>query len=159
MVTKDINLFESGSGGEISIISNDLNLGESLFQQVYLALFGGNVDSVTRGDEILSQERFDYWGNDLFYKENPNKQFNSVTEKTLQNVVLNSSGRLKIETAVKEDLAYLSDLLNYTVSVIFENTNNVIIIINFTQKSNQENKILQFVYNNAKNELIIDRKI
>lgn len=38
-MTKDINLHESGSGGEISIINNDLVLGEALFQQVYLALF------------------------------------------------------------------------------------------------------------------------
>jgi phage gp46-like protein len=157
MGTKDINLYESGTGGEISISSNDLNLGESLFQQVYLALFGGNLEAVTRGDELIGEERLDWWGNSLFLNDNPNKQFNSITEKTLQNVVLNSSGRLKIIQAVKEDLSYLSDLLDFSINVVFEEVNNIKIIINFTQKGTQENRVLELVYNNAKNEIIIER--
>ena len=42
MITKDLNIFESGDGGELSIINEDLLFGESLYQQIYLALFGGN---------------------------------------------------------------------------------------------------------------------
>lgn len=159
MVTKDINLHESGNGGEMAIVSNDLLMGESLFQQVYLALFGGNVEAVTRGDELITEERFDWWGNSLFFAETPTKQFNSITERTINSVALNGQGRLAIINAVNEDLSYLTELLNYSIDVEILAVNKIRIIINFTPKSNQENRVLQLVYDNAKNELIIEKKI
>jgi len=159
MVTKDINLHESGNGGEMDIVSNDLLLGESLFQQVYLALFGGNVEAVTRGDELITEERFDYWANSLFFAETPSKQFNSITEKTINSVALNSQGRLSIINAVNEDLSYLTELLNYSIDVEIFEVNKIRIIINFTPKDNQQSRVLQLVYDNAKNELIIERVI
>lgn len=159
MVTKDINLHESGNGGEMAIVSNDLLMGESLFQQVYLALFGGNVESVTRGDELITEERFDWWGNSLFFSETPTKQFNSITERTINSVALNGQGRLSIINAVNEDLRYLTELLNYSIDVEILAVNKIRIIINFTPKLNQENRILQLVYDNAKNELIIEKTI
>ena len=159
MNTKDINLHESGSGGEMAIVSNDLLMGEALFQQVYLALFGGNVEANTIGNELLSEERFDYWQNPLFFSETPSKQFNSNTERELQKVVLNTSGRLEIIKTVREDLEYLSNLLKYDVDVQFVGTNHIRIIINFAQKGSQENRVLQMVYDNAKGELIIEKTI
>ena len=119
MITKDINLHESGSGGEMAIISNDLLMGETLYMQVYLALFGGNVEAVTRGDEIVSELRSDYWANPLFFSVQPNKQFNSLTEKTIQEIVFNSSGRLRLLDVINQDLSYLSDLLDYEIEVEF----------------------------------------
>lgn len=159
MVTKDINLHESGNGGEMAIVSNDLLMGESLFQQVYLALFGGNVEAITRGDELITEERFDYWANSLFFSETPTKQFNSITERTINSVALNGQGRLSIINAVNEDLSYLTELLNYSIDVEILAVNKIRIIINFTPKSNQENRVLQLVYDNAKNELIIEKTI
>jgi len=159
MDTKDILLYESGSGGEMSIASNDLVLGENLYQQVYLALFGGNVEANTKPDILLNEERFDWWGNALFFKDKPTRQFNSNTERTLLEVVLNSSGRLRIIQAVNDDLVYLSDLLNSSVDVEFFNTNKIRIIVMFSPKTNQEDKVLQLVYDNAKNELIIEKII
>lgn len=159
MVTKDINLHESGNGGEMAIVSNDLLMGESLFQQVYLALFGGNIEAVTRGDELITEERFDYWANPLFFSEIPSKQFNSITEKIINSVALNSQGRLSIINAVNEDLSYLTELLNYSIDVQIFEVNKIRIIINFTPKNNQQSRVLQLVYDNAKNELIIERTI
>jgi phage gp46-like protein len=159
MVTKDINLHESGNGGEMAIVSNDLLMGESLFQQVYLALFGGNIEAVTRGDELITEERFDYWANPLFFSEIPSKQFNSITEKTINSVALNSQGRLSIINAINEDLSYLTELLNYSIDVQIFEVNKIRIIINFTPKNNQQSRVLQLVYDNAKNELIIERTI
>lgn len=159
MNTKDINLHESGSGGEMAIVSNDLLMGEALFQQVYLALFGGNVEANTIGNELISEERFDYWQNPLFFAETPSKQFNSNTERELQKVVLNTSGRLEIIKTVSDDLEYLSNLLKYDVDVQFVGTNHIRIIINFAQKGSQENRVLQMVYDNAKGELIIEKTI
>jgi len=159
MNTKDINLHESGSGGEMAIVSNDLLMGEVLFQQVYLALFGGNIEANTIGNELVSEERFDYWANPLFFAQTQIKQFNSNTERELQSVVLNTSGRLRIIQSVNEDLSYLTILLNYKVDVEFVGTNHIRIIVNFTQKGSQENRVLQLVYDNAKGELIIEKTI
>ena len=159
MNTKDINLHESGNGGEMAIVSNDLLMGEVLFQQVYLALFGGNLEANTIGNELVSEERFDYWANPLFFAEIPSKQFNSNTERELQKVVLNTAGRLRIIQVVNEDLSYLTILLNYDVDVQFVGTNHIRIIVNFTQKGTQENRVLQMVYDNAKGELIIEKTI
>lgn len=159
MQTKDILLFESGDGGEMAIISNDLMLSETLYQQVYLALFGGNVEANTKSDTLINEERFDWWGNSLFFKENTASQFNSNTERILSEVVLNSSGRLKVIQAVTDDLVYLNGLLDYSVDVELFGNDKIRIIVNFTQKGNQESKILQLVYDNSKNEVIIEKTI
>ena len=159
MDTKDILLFESGDGGEMSIMSNDLALSETLYQQVYLALFGGNVQQNTKSDFLISEQRFDYWGNSLIWNTQQSRQFNSNTERVLNQVALNGSGRLKIIQAVVDDLEYLNDLLTATVDVQFLETNKIRITVSFVPKGNQENKVLQLVYNNAKNELIIEEII
>lgn len=159
MITKDINLYESGSGGEMAIVSNDLLMGESLFQQVYLVFFGGNIEANTRGDELITEERFDWWGNALFFPDVQDKQFNSNTERTILNVVMNSSGRLSIIQAMNEDLQYLTDLLNYSVDVEFISNKQIRLIVNFIPKGTQENKTLQLIYDNAKGELIIEKTI
>jgi len=159
MNTKDVLIFENGDGGEMAVLSGDLELTETLYQQVYLALFGGNVEQNTRTDFLFTEERFDWWGNSLFFAETQSKQFNSNTERKLQNVALNSVGRLEVIRAVDQDLQYLSDLLDSTVDVEFFGVNKIRIIVTFNRKGNQENKVLQLVYDNAKNELIIERKI
>lgn len=159
MITKDVLIFESGDGGELSIENQDLVFVETLYQQIYLALFGGNVEQVTKTDYLFNEQRFDYWGNSLFFADAPSLQFNSNTEKTLQNIALNSSGRLELIRAVESDLQYLNELLNYTVDVLFFEVNKIKIIVNFVSKDNQENKVLQLIYDNAKNELIIEKTI
>ena len=75
MSTKDINLFESGSGGEMRILNSDLLLTETIYQTIYLSLYGGNVEQDTNNEESNLKENFDYWGNQLFYSNNPDKWF------------------------------------------------------------------------------------
>lgn len=158
METKDILLYESGDGGEMSIQSNDLALAETLYMQVYLAMFGGNVEENTKV-YLNAEERFDWWGNTLFFDDQKSKQFNSNTERTLKNVSLNSSGRLEIIRAMNEDLSYLSDVLDFSVDVQLLDINKIGLFIKFSQKGNQEDKILQMVYDNAKDEIIIEQII
>ena len=112
MQTTDILLYETGSGGDLAVLSNDLVMTEALYQQVYLALFGGNVEDDTRQKYTESEERFDYWGNSLVWNETVTRQFNSKTERALLNNPINSSGRLAIIQAVTEDLRYLTSLLD-----------------------------------------------
>jgi len=159
MNTIDIHLFETGSGGDFAILNNDLLMGESLYQQIYLALFGGNAQASTKPSYIESEERFDYWGNSLIWNEVKTKQFNSETERTIQNVVLNSSGRLAILQAANNDLSYLQAVITFTVEVEIESVDRVRIIVTFTGKTNQQDKVLQLVYDNAKTEIIIERVI
>ena len=124
-----------------------------------MALFGGNIEASTRGDELVSEIRNDYWGNSLFFGDNQTRQFNSETEKTITNLVLNSSGRLKLLQAVENDLSYLNNLVNYSVDVQFSDFNKVLILVKFSEKGKQENKQLQLIWDNAKKELIIDKII
>jgi hypothetical protein len=159
MVTKDILLSETGSGGDFRIISNDLVLGDVLYQQFYMAMFGGNIKASTKQTYLENEERFDYWGNSLVWATNKSKQFNSETERSIHEVVLNSSGRMKILQAVKEDLAYLENLLNFEVEVSLLAGNRVAILITFTEKTNQQNKSLQFVFDSSKNEVIIEQML
>lgn len=159
METKDILLYESGDGGEMSIQSNDLALAETLYMQIYLAMFGGNVEENTKTSYLVNEERFDWWGNTLFFDNEKSKQFNSNTERTLKNVTLNSSGRLEIIRAMNEDLSYLNDVLDFSVDVQLQDINKIGLIIKFSKKGNQEDKVLQLVYDNAKNEIIIEQII
>ena len=159
MGTTDIILYESGSSGDFSIIDEDLLMGESLYQQIYLAFFGGNIEASTKDSYIPSEDRFDYWGNSLVWKNQKTVQFNSETERAIQNNTLSSLGRLNIIQAMNVDLAYLKSLIDYTIDVQISGRESLNIIVKFTQKSNQQDKVLQIVYNNAKNEVIIEKII
>jgi len=159
MNTTDIHLFETGSGGDFAILNNDLLMGESLYQQIYLALFGGNSQASTKPSYVESEERFDYWGNSLIWKDAKTKQFNAETERTLRNIVLNSSGRLSLLQAINNDLDYLKGVVDFTVEVGIESLSRISITVNFSEKTNQQNKTLQLVWDNSKNEVIINKII
>ena len=159
MNTTDIHLFETGSGGDFAIVNNDLLMGESLYQQIYLALFGGNIQASTKPSYLASEERFDYWGNSLIWKDAKAKQFNSETERTLRNVALNSSGRLSILQAANNDLDYLKGVVDFVVEVGIESVSRISITVSFSEKTNQQDKVLQMVWNNSKNEVIITKII
>lgn len=89
---------ESGNGGELTLLSNDLAMA-GIANMVYLALFGGDSD---------------WWGNNFL----PNEQhFTSETETMLRSVALNSSGRQKIEQAVLNDLDFLREVPGTTITV------------------------------------------
>lgn len=157
--TRDIHIFESGSGGELALENGDLVLAESLYQTIYIALFGGNIEASTLGNELESEERFDYWANELFFKNKPSKQFNSETERTLNNTVLNTSGRLKIKSAVEQDLFFIQNIVDLEVNIVILDTNKVEINLNLQSIPNQSDRQLQFIWDNARKEIIIDRTI
>lgn len=159
METTDLSLFETGSGGDFAVIDNDLLMGESLYQQIYIALFGGNIEASTKSVYLDSEERFDYWGNTLIWKDEKTKQFNSETERAIQNNALNSSGRLNILQAVNVDLEYLKTIINFEADVSILSRDNLRITVSFTEKTNQQNKALQLIYDNAKKEVIIEKII
>lgn len=85
----DVAIQESGNGGDLLIVGNDLKQAVGITNMVYLGMFGGDDD---------------WWANDL---EAPELRLTGSTEKTLNKIALNSAGRIKVEEAVKADLAFL----------------------------------------------------
>lgn len=158
-MSKDILLAELGTGGEMVIEANDIVLTESLFQMIYLALFGGNIEASTTGNELPSELRYDWWGNELLFGEVREVQFNSETERVLKETVLNTSGRTIIERAVEYDLQFLNQIADYSVEVSLETYNRVEIMIKLQRLDNQQEKIYQLVYDNAKDEVIVNKEL
>src|SRR5665213_2066851 len=136
MITQDIDIFEGGSGGEIAVVNGDIGLTDYLYNQVYLALFGGNVEAVTLGNEPVGAPREDYWQNDLLYFNQPELQFNSTTELALRQNALNSTGRIAIQRAVEADLTYLNSIADITVNVVILSTNKIQIGVRLQQPAN-----------------------
>jgi hypothetical protein len=159
MSTKDLQIHENGNGGELLIYKKDLATSESLFTLIYISLFGGNYDSSTSGNEPENLERFDFWGNDLVFKNQKDKQFNSVTEKALNETVLNSSGRLKIESAVKRDLNSLKNIIDLSVSVSILSSTEVSVKIKASRKGSKSESVFQFTWNNAIKQVINQEQI
>lgn len=156
---KDLAIYETGNGGDLLINNNDLSSVEILIHQVYLCLFGGNVEASTRGNELKSEKRDDWWANSLIFKNNQTKQFNSETERVLNSVVLNSSGRIKIESAVKQDLKNFNEIVSLKIDVSIPSPERVDIYIALNEKKNKEQKILQFIWDNAKKEIILNKDL
>ncbi len=152
--TKDILLYMSLDGGELAVEADDIALVDVLYNQVLLALFGGNVEAVTVGNEPAGAIREDWWGNNLLFPNDPGSQFNSLTEKALLDNVLNSTGRINITRAVEADLAYLKTIANISTNVVILSTNQVRIEVTLQQPNNQQNKLFVFIWDNAKNEMI-----
>lgn len=105
-----------GNGGDLKLLGNDIALVYGNENQVYLALFGGNVEQNTP-PIVTANQTEDFWGNNLFWPNDPSRQFNSNTERILNTTALNSAGRIIIENAVKSDLKFLQDL-GATVNVV-----------------------------------------
>jgi hypothetical protein len=158
-MSKDLLLYKTGNGGEVLILNNDLNLVETLYQQCFLLLFGGNVEANTTGSELNSQIREDWWGNKLFFNTLKDKQFNSDTERVLTNVVLNTSGRIDIERAVKKDLESLKKIANISINVVILSESKIEINITLIQLSNLQDKTFQFIWDNASKEVVINKTI
>jgi hypothetical protein len=93
----DILLYETGNGGDVVIRGNEIVTVEGIENMPYLSMFGGKS----------------WWGNYLI----PDSPFLCVTEELLNNTALNSAGRMAIEKAVKQDLAFLDDIDGTTYSV------------------------------------------
>ena len=151
---RDLLIYETGDGGDLRVLNNALALTTSLFNQVYLCLFGGNVEASTKGNELNNEKRFDWWGNSLL-----ELNFNSETERKINNVTLNASGRLKILQAVKNDLKPIDLVANYNVNVYLESSYRFKIVINLTEKLNKQEKIIQILWDISKDEVILSEII
>jgi hypothetical protein len=122
----DIALFENNNGGDVLVKGNDLAKYYENEGQVYLALFGGNVEEDTPTVIVPGKEKNYFWGNAFLNSEN---QFNSKTERALKNVSLSSQGRATLQSAVEYDLSYLKKYANIDVQVAIIGQNKITIKI------------------------------
>lgn len=133
----DLMIYETGSGGDLESKSGYIQTIDSLTNQVYLALFGGNIEG-------------DWWGNSLLNEEN--KMFSSF-ENELRNVSLNSSGIAILENAAKKDLEYLKKYADIKISGSVPGLSKFKLEVELTQPNDISEKIV-FVWDGTKNELI-----
>ncbi|MCE3278022.1 MAG: hypothetical protein K0S44_213 [Bacteroidetes bacterium] len=153
----DVAVIETLNGGDVQIKGSDLALVFGLENMIYLAMFGGNVEQSTEAE--VPVQSFDWWGNRLLFRDTPSAQFNSETERTLNNTPLTSAGRVTIENAIKKDLEFLEDFgatvevkvsivatdrINVSIRVVFEAKGEKIIIINFKKKADGDFFIADF---------------
>ena len=155
----DFSIYESGDGGELLMVNNDISLADSLLQLVYISLFGGNTEASTLGNEIESELRYDWWANSLIFGTQPNKQFNSLTEKTLKTTPLSSSGRLEIQRAIEQDLTFLNQVVDIKVEVSIKGSHRVEILVSLNKYKGKENVDLQYLWDNVQNSVIMYKKI
>lgn len=136
----DVALVETGNGGDFRINGNDLLTIQGWGNMPYLALFGGNPEAVTK-KKLSTEQNKDWWGNNLLMPQDQSIQFNSLTERALMEVPLTSSGRIRLEAIVKEDLAFMSAFADVSVSVTIESDDKVRILIKVRQPDNLEGRI------------------
>lgn len=154
----DLAIIETGNGGDLQLVGNDLAVVTGVENMPYLGMFGGNVEAVTT-NRIQDAQSFDYWQNNLFMPNNQSVQFNSIVEKTLNTTPLTSAGRVIIENAIKKDLEFLTSagaLLEVTVTIVSTDRINVtlkvqqplsaekVTIINFKKKADGDWYIFDF---------------
>ena len=145
----DIGLYETHNGGDMSIQNDDIWTTMSLWNQIYIGLFGGNVKESTTDNSGQGEQRNDWWGNQ-FLTANPDEYNNSETEKTLNITALNSAGRIKIEQAVKNDLQFLSKLGKVTVEVSIIGIDKVLIEIGIKEPNEVEDKRFRLLWDGTK---------
>ena len=148
----DIKLVETGDGGDFEMIGPDIVIIEGFQNMIYLGLFGGNKEENTREFESHEQ-RFDWWGNSALLQNDSSKQFNSNTERLLNNIALSSSSRLEIEQTVKDDLKFMRDLAEIEVEVFLTGVDRVLIEIKITEPGNLESTNFRYLWDSTKSEL------
>lgn len=112
----DIQILETGGGGDISISGNDLVIVGGVENMPYLGTFGGDAT---------------YWANNLLFTESDAIKFLSETEALLKSVALTSGNRLLIEAAIKRDLQFLIDNVpNTTLNVQTQIQSDNVLLMN-----------------------------
>jgi hypothetical protein len=153
----DLVVYESGNGGDLQLLGNDLATTDSFFNMPYLGWFGGNPGFVTTGNEIESEQRFDWWGNELLFPNQEEIQFNSFLEDILNNTAVDSSGRNTIRNFATRDLNFLGTFATVTVDVVILDDNKVSILAKMGEPDNLDVKTFQFIWDATKKELIEEK--
>src|SRR6478736_9054272 len=149
----DLELVENLNGGDFVKKTNDLSVIHGFENMPYIALFGGNVKASTQPQMANDEQDFSWWGNAII-SEDPSLQFNSQTERILQQIALNNYGRIRIEEAVKKDLEFMQPFANVTVEVSILGNDRVLIAIRIVRPNNLQQKEFIYIWDATNRELI-----
>lgn len=153
----DLELIETGNGGDIIKNRKDVSVIFGFENSPYLSMFGGNVLQSTQPERLVSEQSYDFWGNNLLMFGDDSIQFNSLTERALLETPLNSAGRVLIEEAVKKDLQNMQDYCDVKVEVIIPIQDHLIIAIRLQKLGNIERRDFIYIWD-ATNQELIDRQ-
>lgn len=151
----DLTLQETLNGTDFVRSGNDLELTQSLYNQVYLALFGGNPDGLT-SDQVDTALRTDWWGNSLFFPNQQNNQFNSRFQAALYDIPITSGGLIQLESIAKSDLQVLAPIADIDVDITMISNTRVRIDVTLIEKSDQSASMFTFLWDGTKNTVITD---
>ncbi len=149
----DLKMIETGSGGDLVLLGNDLVVVNSFQNMPYIGLFGGNIEENTK-EFKYGEQRYDYWANELLFNKKPKIQYNSDLERLLQNIALNSSSRLIIEETIKKDLSFMNEFSIVNVETSIASVDRLEIKIEIEQPKELESAIFSYIWDIAKQELI-----
>lgn len=106
----DFSITVTPSGGDWYVEGSDIALTGAIWNQILMALMGGNVESSTPGEGAPGgTKRTDFWGNS-FLAGDPDSQFNSEYERAVTTLAITTGNLQKINDAAAKDLKYLEDL-------------------------------------------------
>lgn len=148
----DLQLIETGNGGDNLKNGNDLALIYGWENMPYIAMFG-HRGGVTKTSYSNNEFRGDWWGNSLLHPQDPAVQINSLTEDALHNTPLTSAGRLLIEEAIKADLAFMQPFAEVTVTTAITGVDKFRIDLLVKKPDNLEQKQYIFIWDATLQEL------
>ena len=151
----DLQVIETGNGGDVVKNAKDLSMFEGFQNMPYLAMFGGNIEQSTPQKRNLSEQAFDWWGNNLLFPNDKSVQFNSETERAINTIPLTSAGRGLIENAIRKDLDFLKDFINVDVQVSITATDRIEWLITLTKPNNLQSTAFVYIWDATKKELSI----
>jgi len=152
----DLKVVETGDGGDIVKIDKDLVVIDGFENHVFLGLYGGNVEQSTPDVRDASDQAFDYWANNLFMPGDKSLQFNSQTERILMTTPLTSSGRVIIQQAVENDLAFMKEFAELSIVVQIVRIDTVLIAVKIDQPDNLQSSAFVFIWDATRRELFQD---
>jgi len=149
----DLQLVEAGNGGDLFLLGNDLAQVQGFENMPYIGLFGGNVEQSTPVTRVANEQDFSWWGNALLMPNLSTQQFNSQTERLLNNISLTSGNLPAIQNAVVADLQFMQPfaIIDVTVSIISVNT--VKIAISIKEPGNLTAKEYLYIWDGTRGDL------
>ena len=150
----DLNIIETGNGGDARLIGRDLYMNAGWENMPYLAMFGGNVkqDTVNRNE---GEQMFDYWANTMFAADEPDKQFNSITERRLMETQLDSRGRISIEQAILKDLEFMKAFAEISVETAITGPDRLEITIHVIRPDQLSEQIYIYLWDGITGSLAL----
>lgn len=147
----DLKTIETGSGGDLVFENGDIQLISETYNQPYLSHFGGNVENSTTDEFSNEDEHGDFWANQLLLSDTPNEQLNSKFQKSLNEIELSSSGRIKLERVALSDLEYLEGFSDVESTVTIQSVDKIRLEDTLNKGTNDS---FSYIWNESKDEVI-----